>query len=170
MTTTSARTPAVALALGLVSALALAACGGKTGVYKQDYAGPLSLTLVNQSPRPIEAIYIFPLGSASRGTSWTTLAPGATQTVKIQKGNFELVAVSAKRRIDAKFSETPEATTSLELRGDQALVFHDAGATPAGLDAPGTLGVTFMISAPEPAPEPGDPAAEPGVEAGSDAM
>src|SRR5690606_11990506 len=145
------RTLVLALALGFALPFGLG-CGGKTGIHKQDYAGPLSLTLVNQTPRPIEALYIFPLGSANRGTSWTTLAPGATETVKIQKGHFELVAVSQKRRIDAKFSETPEAMTSLELRGDQKLVFHDAGDTPAGVGAPGTLGVTFMISAPEPTP------------------
>lgn len=148
-----------AFVLGLVVTCAVA-CGGTTGVYKTDYAGPLTLTLVNQSPRAIEAIYIFPRGNPARGTSWTSLAPGATTTVKIREGQFELVAVSAKRRIDERYSETPQASTLLEVRGDQKLVFHDADQVPTGVGAPGTLGVTFVISAPEPTPAPDD-ASEP---------
>jgi hypothetical protein len=149
--------------------LVLVACGGSTGNYKIDYAGPIQIQLVNLTSRPIEQIYIFPRGNPNRGTSWTSLAPGANTTVKLKEGNFELVAVSAKRRIDAKFSETPEATTQLELREDLAstprkLIFHDDGQTPMGVDQPGTLGVTFMISAPE------KPKEEPSVEAAPAAM
>jgi hypothetical protein len=134
----------------------LLACGGKTGNYKVDYAGPIQIQLINQTSRPIEQIFIYPRGETNRGTSWASLAPGAATTVKLEEGNFELVALSAKRRIDAKFSETPEATTQLELREDLAstprkLIFHDDGQTPMGVDQPGTLGVAFMISAPEPA-------------------
>ncbi|HEY5945686.1 MAG TPA: hypothetical protein VIV40_09355 [Kofleriaceae bacterium] len=140
-----------ALAIGLCLVVG---CGGKTGNYKVDYAGPISIQLVNQTSRPIEQIFIFPRGETKRGTSWTSLSPGAATTVKLKEGNFELVAVSAKRRIDAKFSERPEATTQLELREDLAstprkLIFHDDGQTPMGVDQPGTLGVAFMISAPE---------------------
>jgi hypothetical protein len=140
-----------------VLVLALAACGGaKTGNYKTDYAGPIAIQLVNQTSRPIEEIFIFPRGEATRGTSWVTIPPGASATVNLKEGMFELVAKSAKRRIDERWVETPESTTLLELREDLAstprkLVFHDAGQAPAGLDQPGTLGVTFMISAPEPA-------------------
>ena len=140
--------------LVLFLVLALAACGGTTGNYKIDYAGPIGIQLVNQTIRPIEQIFIYPLGIANHGTSWLSLAPGASSTVKLKEGNFEIVAVSAKRRIDAKFSETPQATAQLELREDLAstprkLIFHDASQTPMGVDQPGTLGVTFMISAPE---------------------
>jgi hypothetical protein len=138
----------------LVLALAIAACGGKTGVYSHDYSGSLTLTLVNQSPRPVQAVFIYPLGSTNRGTSWTSIAPGATTKVSIREGNFELVAVSAKRRIDAKYSETPEAMTSLELRANQTLVFHDANQTPTGVGAPNTLAVTFMLGQAEPTPAP----------------
>jgi hypothetical protein len=140
------------LVLGLVLQVG---CGGKTGNYKLDYAGPIAIQLVNQTSRPIEQIYIFPRGATNRGPSWTSLAPGAQTKVILKEGNFELVAVSAKRRIDAKYSETPEATTQLELREDLAstprkLIFHDASETPAGIDQPGTLGVAFQISAPQP--------------------
>jgi hypothetical protein len=136
--------------------LFLVACGGKTGNYKIDYAGPIQIQLVNQTSRPIEQIYIFPRGATNRGTSWTALAPGATTTVKLKEGMFELVAQSAKRRIDNHWAETPESSTLLELREDLAstprkLIFHDEGTTPMGTDQPGTLGVAFMIGKPEPA-------------------
>ena len=150
-----------------IAFLVLVACGGKTGNYKIDYAGPIQIQLVNQTSRPIEQIYIFPRGAANRGTSWTSLAPGATTTVKLKEGMFELVAQSAKRRIDNHWAETPESTTLLELREDLAstprkLIFHDEGTNPMGTDQPGTLGVTFMIGKPEPAKEeaPTEPSTE----------
>lgn len=151
----------------LVIAVAIAACGGKTGVYKNDYAGSITLTLVNASPRQIESVFIYPMGTTERGASWTSIAPGATTTVKIRSGNFELVAVSAKRNIEEHLRERPEATTMLELKGDQKLVFHDEGQAPPGVDAKGTLGVTFMISAPDKKPETVDttePTTEPAPE------
>lgn len=156
--------------LGFVFLLATAACGGKTGNYKIDYAGPIQIELVNQTSRPIEQIYIFPRGATNRGASWATLAPGATTTVKLKEGMFELVAHSAKRRIDTHWAETPESSTLLELREDLAstprkLIFHDDGTTPMGVDQPGTLGVAFMISAPEPAKTEDGPSAEPAPEA-----
>jgi hypothetical protein len=152
----------------LLIALAVAACGGKTGNYKVDYAGPIQIQLVNQTSRPIEQIYIFPRGETKRGTSWATIAPGAATTVKLKEGMFELVAISAKRRIDNRWVETPESTTLLELREDLAstprkLVFHDDGQTPMGVDQPGTLGVTFMLtgaSAVKPAEGEGEPKVE----------
>ena len=147
--------------LGLV----LVGCGGKTGNYQVDYAGPIALQLVNETSRPIEHVYIFPRGTTNRGTSWTTLAPGASTTLKLKEGTFELAAVSAKRRIDDKFSETPEATAQLELREDLAstprkLIFYDNGQRPADIDERGTLGVMFTLSSPGPKAPQGEPSAE----------
>lgn len=146
------------IAVAFACLACLAACGGKTGVHKNDYAGSITLTLVNASPRPIENVFIYPMGTSDRGASWTAIAPGATTTVKIRSGNFELVAVSAKRTIEEHLRERPEATTMLELKGDQKLVFHDEGQAPPGTGATGTLGVTFMISAPDKKPDTGDTA------------
>lgn len=135
------------------------ACGGATGVYKQDYAGSITLTLVNASPRPIESVFIHPIRKPERGSSWIAqpIAPGASTTVKIRAGGFELIAVSHERNIDAHNRETPEAMTMLETRtdrGDQTLVFHDEGQTVAGLDKPNTVGVAFVITqAPQPTAE-----------------
>jgi hypothetical protein len=145
----------------MIALVLLAACGGKTGVYKHDYAGSITLTLVNASPRTIESVYIHPVAKPERGASWTApIAPGKSVTVKIAEGHFELIAVSEKRKIDERTRETPEAMTMLELRGDQRLVFHDADQTVPGLDSPGTLGVTFMISGPD-AGSGGEPTTEP---------
>jgi hypothetical protein len=148
--------------------LILVACGGKTGNYKVDYAGPIQLTLSNQTSRPIEQVLIFPRGAANRGTSWGRIEPGATMAVKLKEGMFELVAQSAKRRIDNHWAEIPESSTLLELREDLAstprkLVFYDEGTAPAGGDPQGTLSVTFMIGKPEPAKE--EPSAEPAADA-----
>jgi len=155
-----ARTIVLALAL-----LVIASCGGgKTGVYKHDYAGSITLTLVNASPRPIEKVLIHPVTMPDRGASWTQpIPPGATTTVRIAEGHYELVAISAERRIDDKTRETPEAMSMLEISKDQKLVFYDQGQTVAGLEAMGTLGITFMITASEgSASEPStEPAAEP---------
>ena len=145
----------------LLIGLAVAACGGKTGNYKVDYAGPIQIQLVNQTSRQIDSIFIYPRGETNRGPSWTTIAPGAATTVKLKEGMFELVAVSAKRRIDNRWVETPESTTLLELREDlestpRKLIFHDEGQTPMGVEAKGTLGVTFMIGKPEPAKPEGE--------------
>lgn len=142
------------IGFGLVMLLA---CGGKTGNYKVDYAGPIQIQLVNQTSRAIEEIYIYPRGATNRGSSWTSIAPGATTTVKLQEGMFELVARSAKRRIDNRWVETPESSTLMELREDLAstprkLIFHDEGTDPMGVDQRGTLGVKFMIGKPAPAP------------------
>ena len=79
-------------ALVAVIGLCLAACGGKTGNYKTDYAGPIAIQLVNQTSRPIEQIFIYPRGNAKRGTSWGSLTPGEAMTIKIKEGSFELAA------------------------------------------------------------------------------
>ena len=149
--------------------LVLVGCGGKTGNYQTDYAGPIALQLVNQTSRPIEQIYIYPRGSTSRGASWTTIQPGGSTTVKLKEGLFELVAISGKRRIDNRWVETPESTTMLELREDLAstprkLIFHDASDTPMGVDQPGTLGIAFMISAPAKPEGEGEPSVAPADE------
>ncbi len=150
------RTVVLALLVGV------GACGGNTGVYKHDYAGSITLTLVNSSPRLIESVFIHPVTKPERGSSWTgPIAPGASTTVKIAEGHFELIAVSQKRNIDQHTRELPEAMTMLEIRSDQKLVFHDDGQAVGGLDAPGTLGVTFMISAADAGSGSGEPTTEP---------
>lgn len=129
-----------------VIALALAACGP---TYQ-------TVQLVNRTDRKIEQIFIFPSGSANHGASRGSLAPNASTAVKVASGNVDVLAVSAKVRVDDKTNETRTATQTLELKGPLELVFHDSTQKPPDLRRPGTLGVTFRIDAP-PAPPPDKP-------------
>lgn len=122
--------------------LALGGCGGAS--YQQ-------VQLVNKTPRPITEVYIFPTGSANHGASRGTLAPEATLAVKVKSGNVDVLAISAKVRVDATQTETRTATQTLELKKPISLVFHDSTQTPPGLDQPGTIGVVFQVT-PEPEP------------------
>ncbi|MBA3538335.1 MAG: hypothetical protein H0T79_01790 [Deltaproteobacteria bacterium] len=112
-----------------------------------------TVRLVNRTDRAIEQIYIYPTGSANHGASRGSLAPNASTAVNVQPGNVDVLAVSAKVRVDETSSETRTATQTIELKGPLELVFHDSNQPPpAGLARPGTVGVTFRISAPSPAP------------------
>lgn len=134
-----------ALVLVLV-VFALAACGGS---YQQ-------VQLVNKTSRPIAEVFIFPTGSANHGASRGMLAPDATLSVKVKSGNVDVLAVSAKVRVNAQQSETRTATQTLELKKPVSLVFHDSDQTPSGLDQPGTIGVVFQVL-----PDPESPAPPP---------
>ncbi|MEO8705729.1 MAG: hypothetical protein ABI867_37200 [Kofleriaceae bacterium] len=114
-----------------------------------------AVKLVNRTDRTIEAIYIFPTGAADHGSSRGSLAPNATSTVKVKAGNVDVLAVSAKIKIDDRVNETRTATQTLELKKPLELVFHDSTQTPPGLERPDTVGVTFRApAAPKPADEP----------------
>ncbi len=115
-----------------------------------------TIKLVNRTDRAIDHIYIFPSGSADHGASRAALAPNATTEVKVAAGNVDVVAVSAKVRVDAKSSETRTATQTLQLAGPLELVFHDSNQVPPGLDRPATLGVTFRVTE-DPARDDGAP-------------
>jgi hypothetical protein len=130
----------------LMIALALAACSPTYHTIK----------LVNRTDRPIEKIYIFPTGATDHGASRASLAPDASTEVKVPSGNVDVLAVSAKVRVNATESETRTASQTVELKGPRELVFHDSNKPPPGLDRPGTLGVTFRVN-PEPPAEPEEP-------------
>ncbi len=117
----------------------VAACGAS---YQQ-------VQLVNRTSRPIASVFIFPTGSANHGASRGTLAPDATLSVKVRSGNVDVLAVSAKIKVNEQQSETRTATQTLELKKPVSLVFHDSNHTPPGLDEPGTIGVVFQVT-PEP--------------------
>jgi hypothetical protein len=122
---------------------ALAGCGG---------ASLQTIQIVNKSPRPIAEVYVFPTGAGDHGASRGTVAPDATLAVKVKPGNVDVLAVSAKLRVDDKQSETRTATQTLEVKHPLSLVFYDSTQMVPGLDAPNTIGVPFQVT-PEPAPE-----------------
>ena len=123
----------------LLLVLGLAACGS---------ASYHTVTLVNRTPRAIEEVYIFPAGGADHGPSRARLLPDATAAVKVKAGNVDVLAVSAKERIDDTQTETKTATQTLELRGPLELVFHDSNQHPPELARKGTVGVAFRATTP----------------------
>jgi len=125
--------------IGLGLGLGLGACGS---------ASYHTVTLVNLSPRAIEEVYIFPTGGADHGASRATLAPNATAAVQVKAGNVDVLAVSAKERVDDTQTETKTATQTLELRGPLELVFHDSNQHPPELARKGTVGIAFRATTP----------------------
>lgn len=99
--------------------------------------------LVNRTPRAIESIYVYPVGSANQGASRGALAPGASLDVKVKEGNVEVRAVAAEEQLDGGVRERKEATQVLELKAPTELVFHDS--TQAIAERPGTIGVVFRV-------------------------
>jgi hypothetical protein len=130
-----------------VIALALAACS----------PAMQTVRLVNRTDRGIAEIYVYPTGAA-RGRSRGELAPNATLELKIGSGNVEVLARSVPIPLpDTHQIEHREATQTIELKGPLLLVFHDSDQKPAELARPGTLGVTFRITPPDPNPPQSDP-------------
>jgi hypothetical protein len=116
-----------------------------------------AVTLVNQTDRVIEEVYIYPTGAANHGASRGQIAPNASVDVKVKAGNVDVEAISAKVKIDDKTRERRTASQTLQLRGPVKLVFHDSDKPPAGVNAPNTFGVSFRVEKP---PEPAEPAPE----------
>jgi hypothetical protein len=123
--------------------LLLVACGG----------GALqTISLSNQTPRTIKELYVYPIGS-DKGKSRGSLAPSASTTVQMPKGNVEVRAVSELIIIDEHTRDTPTASQALELVGPLKVIFFDGPTKPAALDNPGVIGISFILSEKKPAPD-----------------
>ena len=124
---------------GCVKALALillAACGG----------APLqTVTVMNRSSRPIQELYVYPVGSANHGASRGSVAPNGQTEVKVKQGGVEVLALSSKLQVDEHTRDQPSASGDVELHGPVQVIFYDEGAAPPGLDRPGVFGFAFVI-------------------------
>jgi hypothetical protein len=128
--------------LALVLTL-LVACGG----------GALqTISISNQTPRTIKELYVYPVGS-NKGKSRGSLAPSASTTVQMPKGNVEVQGVSELIIIDEHTRDTPTASQALELVGPLKVIFFDGTTKPAALDSPGVIGISFILSEKKPAPD-----------------
>jgi hypothetical protein len=132
------------LPITIIIAVALSACAAKLQ----------TVSLVNKTDRAIEAIYIYPLGAADHGASHGGLAPNASTQVAVKPGHVEVMAVSAKVKIDEHTRDQPTASQGLELAGPTQVIFYDAAAPPAGIDRPGVVGISFILPVAKPAPAP----------------
>ena len=106
-----------------------------------------TITMMNRTPRAIEAVYVYPVGAQSQGASRGRIAPNGTLEVKTKQGNVEVRAVSAEEKVGNQ-RERKEATQVLELQTHADIVFHDSTQNVA--EKPGAIGVVFRIL---PAPE-----------------
>ena len=133
-------------AILLVWTCALVGCGG-----------PLqTVTLMNQTARALEQIYVYPAGAADHGPSRATLAPGASATIQVKAGHVEVLGVSAKMKVDDHTRDRPTASQVLELTAASQVVFYDEDAPPAGIQRPGVFGIAFRLLKPTPAAEEGE--------------
>jgi hypothetical protein len=117
--------------------LALAACSPQLQ----------TVQLVNKTARPIEQVFVYPIGSPDHGPSRMALAPNASQSLQLAPGNLEVMAVSAKITIDEHTRDRPMVTGGLELHGPMQVIFYDADAKPPEVDRPGVIGVPFKVRA-----------------------
>ncbi|HEY4055255.1 MAG TPA: hypothetical protein VGM39_01560, partial [Kofleriaceae bacterium] len=95
--------------------------------------------------RPIETIQIDPAGQPHTGSK-ANLAPNATTTVQLKKGNYEIYAIGQKIVHDDKTRETPEASLTIELKEALDVIFYDSNDPPANLNAPTTRGIMFRVT------------------------
>ncbi|HEY3805489.1 MAG TPA: hypothetical protein VGL61_22930 [Kofleriaceae bacterium] len=101
-----------------------------------------TLQLVNQTPRTIEAVYVYP-PNGSRGASRAQLAPNAQTSIQVRGGRVEVYAVSAKYQLDEHTRDRPEASQELELHGPAKVIFYDQDDRPAEVNRPDVFGIEF---------------------------
>ncbi|HEU0035255.1 MAG TPA: hypothetical protein VFQ53_31735 [Kofleriaceae bacterium] len=124
--------------------IVLAACGG---------ASYQNLTLVNRTSRPVDEIYVYPLGATDHGKSRGSLVPNGSTKLQVKTGRIEVLGVSSKIQLDEHTRDKPSGSIALELKRPSEVVFYDEAHPPAGLDRPDTYGVAFklpVVQAPEP--------------------
>ncbi len=127
--------------LGL--ALVLAACG----------APMQTLQITNRTSRPIDQVYVYPAGASNHGASRGALAPNASLQVQVKPGNVEVMALSAKLKVDEHTRDQPSASQDLEIKAPAQVIFYDAGQPPPPeVQRPGVFGIAFTL--PKPAPPP----------------
>ena len=131
----------------LILVLALTACGA---------AKMQTLSIVNKTDRPIEALYVYPTGAVDHGASRGKLAPNASTQIQVKSGHVDVLALSAKLQLDEHTRDQPTASQSLEVTGPLEVIFYDTTAKPAGLERPGVIGVSFIITKPAPPPAPSE--------------
>ncbi len=117
--------------------IVLAACGG---------AQLQTIQIVNKSARPIDQLYVYPVGATNHGTSRGSVAPNGQTEVKVKPGNIEVLAVSSKLQVDEHTRDQPSASQAFELKGPMSVIFYDDGSKPADVDRPGTLGIAFQLA------------------------
>lgn len=107
-----------------------------------------TLELENDTPRVIEALYVYPSGAANHGPSRGSLAPNASTTLHVKPGNVAVLAESAMVKLDETTRDKPTASSEVELTRPLHVVFYDRGHAPAELSRQDVIGVEFILLQP----------------------
>lgn len=129
---------AVTPRLACVLALALGACAPQLQ----------TVELVNDTPRVIDAFYVYPSGAGNHGPSRGSLAPNASTTLHVKPGHVAVLAESAMVKLDETTRDKPTASSELELTRPLRVVFYDRGHAPAELSRQDVIGVEFILLQP----------------------
>lgn len=108
-----------------------------------------TLEIVNQTPRQIEAVYVYTPGG-ERGASRGKLAPNEHTSVQVKPGAVEVDGVSEKYQLNEHTRDKPEASETLEIHSPSKVIFYDQGAAPPEVKQPGVFGAEFTLPAPRP--------------------
>lgn len=130
----------------------VAACGS---------APTYRVNLVNSTTRPIERVYVFPMGSAEHGESRGGIAPGGNMAMQLPAGRHDVLVESQEVRVSPTERERRSATSTLELRKAVEVIFYDSN-TAEPKRSEGQVLVPFRV---DDIPAPGDapPSDEPAV-------
>jgi hypothetical protein len=104
-----------------------------------------TLELRNDTPRVIEALYVYPSGAENHGPSRGSLAPNASTTLHVKPGHVAVLAESAMVKLDETTRDKPTASSELELTRPLHVVFYDRGNAPAELSRQDVIGVEFIL-------------------------
>ena len=122
-----------------------AACGGG----KQ-----YTVSFVNQTPRGIAQVFVFPPGSTNHGTSRGKIAPQGTLSVNVKGGGLEVLAISDRVELDDHKHETKQASSTIEVHGPVQVLFHDSDQPGPAQSQKSVFDVTFEVTKPPVTPEP----------------
>lgn len=129
----------------------VAACGS---------APTYRVNIVNATARPIERVYVYPMGSAEHGPSRGGIAPGAAMAVQLQAGRHDVLVESQEVRVSDTERERRQATSTLELRKPVEVIFYDSN-QPAPARQDGQVLVPFRVDVPAEPPAADEPAVTP---------
>ncbi len=121
----------------------VAACGS---------APKYRVNLVNSTTRPIERVFVFPMGSAEHGQSRGGIAPGGNMEMQLEAGRHDVLVESQEVRVSPTERERRSATSTLELRKAVEVIFYDSN-TAEPKRSEGQVLVPFRV---DDIPAPGD--------------
>lgn len=115
------------------------------------------VSFVNQTPRGIAELFVFPVGATDHGASRGKIAPQATFSISVKGGGYEVLAISDRVELDDHKHETKQASSTIEVHGPVQVLFHDSDQPGPARSQKSVFDVTFEVTKPPVTPEPDAP-------------